>query len=274
MPPLPTLWPYLFILPAVLLGALFGWQLNAARARRAGRSDGAAGGVDDPSLVARHTNADEARLEADGLDRSLATLNEAITASRQQYHALQDEHQKLLLNIEAKRGEVEKAQQSLQEFGSEQSSMLVNIDASGEELAMLEKLNETYAGRISRLTSDVEGRSAELDRLNKLSEKQKSDIQTLEIQIRRQQAHLTTLNNQIKAADVKIKQAEEASAGRRAQLQQILENQQRAGVRTDVPSAVYSSRFTRRDVTPGERSRLSGRRVKHLPDATDPESDE
>lgn len=270
MPTLPILWPYLFIIPAALLGALFGWQLNAARARRTGHENGADGTPVDPSLVARYTSVDEARVEADGLDNKLATLNEAITAAREQYQALSEEHKKLVLSIETKRGQVQDAQHSLQSFDSQQNSVLVNIDASGEELAMLERLNETYSARISRLTSDVESRSAEVDRLNKLAEKQKADIQVLQTQIRRQENHLAAMDEQMRETALKIKQAEEASAGRRAKLQQILDNQQRAGIRTDAPSAVYSSRFTRRDVTPGERPRLGRHPVKHLPNAADP----
>ena len=258
-----TLWPYLLIIPALLLGILLGWQLQAARQ---GALAGSRHGPSQPLTSCsagpngNHPNPHEASTELEYLDRQLSTLNESITTTRLQLEELDDEHARLLVGVDEQQATIRSTRSTLhnveQDLHDQQERLLVDLDASGEELEMLKQLNRTYASRIERLTQQAQRQDSELQTLRQAVKAKTAEIKAAHDLIEQQDAELRRLNLQRQQRDADLDRVRQQLAQRSEELRALLEHQQRSGV---FSGAVCSSgpHRLRRDVTPPARSRLS-----------------
>ncbi len=258
-----TLWPYLLIIPALLLGGLLGWQLHAARQ---GASAGSRRGPNQPLASCsagpngNHPNPHQASAELEYLDRQLSTLNESITTTRLQLEELDDEHTRLLVGVDEQLAAIQSTRSALhhveQDLHNQQERLLIDLDASGEELEMLKQLNRTYASRIERLTQQAQRHDSELQTLRQAVKAKTAEIKAARDLIEQQDAELRRLNLQRQQRDADLDRVRQQLAQRSEELRVLLERQQRSGV---FSGAVRSSGLhrLRRDVTPPARSRLS-----------------
>lgn len=150
-----TIWPYLLMIPALLLGIILGWQLQRVRQQR---NTSRAASPSSPAsraharLSGQHDNLEDAQAELDYLERQLVSMNNAVAKARQQLKDLDSEHGHLQQEIEQHQSGKAPLPSSQQD---RRAAVLEDIDASGAEVDRLERMRDTYAQRISQLMQTI-----------------------------------------------------------------------------------------------------------------------
>lgn len=204
-----TIWPYLLMIPALLLGFILGWQLQRVRQQRKTSPNGLSSPASraHARLSGQHDNLEDAQAELDYLERQIVSLNAAVTKARQQLKELDSEHGHLQQQIEARASGAASPPPSQQE---RRTAVLEDIDASGVEVDRLERMRDTYAQRISQLMQTIEEQQVTLNSMRETSKMNEEEMAALrreidlyDIKLRellkehdRRQAKLTSLGEQ------------------------------------------------------------------------------
>lgn len=255
-------WPHVLIVPALLIGVWLGWQLGSNRRRSGGKSAQAPAGTANGESPVR--TAREARARIDYLEQQLAALNQSIVAAREQLDDLSDEHARLLLNIDAKRADVQEARSTLHDLKeqarAQQERMLADIDESGEELDVLERMNRSLGERINNLTQQYERQKRQLELLQQTIRDKTAEIHEAEQLIEQRDARLYRLIQTRQQRDADILRVKQQVSQRQVKLRNLLESQERSGMYRDF----YDPNPLPIDVTP-TRPPFDNRRPPRLP---------
>jgi chromosome segregation ATPase len=267
---LTAFWPHVLVIPALLIGAWLGWQLRSTRRR-------ADGGHSAPAIQQAATGeppaqtAREARARMDYLEQQLAALNRSIVAAREQFDDLNDEHARLLLNIDAKRADVQEARSTLDDLKEQararQSRLLADIDESGEELDVLERMNRSLGERINNLTQQYERQKRRLELLQQTIREKTSEIHEAEQLIEQRDADLRRLIDTRQQREADILRIKHQANQQQAELRNLLELQRRRAYGSRDPRSVPTV-----DVTPLPRPRFSNGPSPRLPSGDEDEN--
>jgi predicted nucleic acid-binding Zn-ribbon protein len=250
-----TLWPYLLIVPAFLLGLLLGWYLRPAFRRQHGDSS-----PDARSARQQAEKLQNAGAEAALLDERLISLNQTITASRQQLEQLDKEHQQLLVAIDDRRAEIVEARSKLhsfeKNFESQQSEMLANIDASGEEYEMLQQLDSRYTSRIAHMTQKIQLLDRDLQTLRQSITVKEAEIEKARQLANQRDAELKRLIRQHQQRETDLDRTREQLSRRNDELRRLLDSRSRDELFEDPHPGANVPARRRKDVTPLTRPQL------------------
>lgn len=232
MQPLPAL-SYLFTVFALAVGVLLGWLLHQRWEHRRAL---ASSSPDATALTAlgdeKRRAVQDAEAELASLDAQLTQLQQAIAAARRQIEESTQEHQRLLLDLDAQeasrqdvREALHTARQTLETHRSHTDDILADISASMEEYEVLSTLNETYAARIRRLTQETQRQDSELQALRQTLNVQAAEIREAQQQIRRREAELNDLLRQCQQREAQVAEARRQLAERTEELRRLLDGQ-------------------------------------------------
>lgn len=257
-----TLWPYLLIIPALVLGVVLGWQLRAVRERKATPEKEPPPANPLGGLVqSRLETLDEARTELSRLENQISTVHQSIRDATETYDELQGEYRQLIINLDRRRTTVEDSQaqvdvrESLQEFQKEQ--MLADVDASGAELEVLQHLNSRYETRINKLTQQIERQDSELQMLSKTARSRTADIEEQQQLIDQRDSELRQLIRQRQQRETDLERARQQLTEVNDELRRLVEHQDRSEIFERMPPADdILERQRRKDVTPQTRPGL------------------
>ncbi len=254
-----TLWPYVLIIPALLLGMALGWSLHAARR---GAAPSLSAGAAAPGVGSGLQNVNEAQAELDFLDRQIVSLNEAITAARQQLEALDEEHTRLMIEVDERRVDNQATRGTLhtleQDFRTKQERLLTDIDASGEELDTLNQMIERYGDRIKWLTQLFQRQESQLQMLRQTVKAKTAEIDEAKTLIEQRDAELRRLIRERQQREADLTRVRQQVVQRNEELRNVLEQQERGGTFSGPAHSPGSSgRHRRLDVTPPTRPHLS-----------------
>lgn len=251
-----TLWPYLLLIPALALGGLLGWQLRAARERKAPpEKELVPVNPLDGLVQTRLETLDEARAELSRLENQINTVHQNIRDATESYESLQGEYRQLILNLDRRRTAVENAQtqadvrESLQLTQKEE--VLADVDASGAELEELQHLNSRYETRINRLAQQVERQDSELQMLRQLAKTRTTEIEEQQRLIAQTESELRQLIRQRQQREADLEKVRQQLAEVNEELRRLIEHQDRSDIFERMPpSEDILSRHRRKDVTP------------------------
>jgi chromosome segregation ATPase len=249
-----TLWPYLLIIPAFLLGLLLGWYLRPASRRQ----------PDDSRPEARSAerlrNLRNAEAEAVLLDERVISINQTINASRQQLKQLDKEHQQLLITLDDRRAEIGEARSKLhsfeKNFESQQNEMLANIDASGEEYEMLQRLDSRYTSRIAHMTQKIQLLDRDLQTLRQSITVKEAEIEKARQLVNQRDAELKRLIRQHQQRETDLDRTREQLSQRNDELRRLLDSRSRDELFEDPHPGANVPARRRKDVTPPTRPQL------------------
>lgn len=254
-----TFWPYLLLIPALMLGTLLGWHLHAARHRRTAAPGGSFATPAMAMPADRRRQLQEAELEVAQLDAQLAVTNQKIATYRQQLQAHEDELSGLLVDIDEQQAAIKDARRNSQNYGknlaAEHSKLLSDIDNSGEELEMLEKLNETYTARIQHLTQQVSWQDSEIQLLHQGVREKTAEIKEAEALIAQYAVELRRLNRKCQQRENDIKKARQTLMQRDDELRRLVGHDMHSGQLAGLPPTTDQG-TGRKDVTPPGRPQL------------------
>lgn len=228
-----TIWPYLLVIPGLLLGIVLGWQWQLVRQRRKGAalSDSASpASRAHARLRGQHESPDDAQGELDYIERQLVSLNGAVAKARQQLKDLDSEHAQLQQAIDQRRADVDSSRASLDNLSQvheaqQQEEMLMDIDDGGEEIELLQKMRETYSQRINRMVHEVEVQESTLAQLRQTRNQNVEEIARTEEEIRQAESELDRL----------VEQHEQRRAELSEAMRALLERQQHNGAQSARP---------------------------------------
>ncbi len=263
MQPLPVL-SYLLAAFALVIGTSLGWFLHWRWEHRRSTDLPTPAGATLTTLGEEKRRAvQEAEAELAALDAQLAQLQRAIAATRRQMEDSAQEHERLLLDLDAQeasrqdmRETLHAACQTLEAHRNRTDDILADISASIEEYEVLSTLNETYAARIRRLTQETQRQDSELQALRQTLNVQAAEIREAQQQVQRREAELNDLRRQCQQREAQIAEARRQLAERTEELRRLLDGQGRQAHLADgQPASQQQGRII--DVTPPRRPRLT-----------------
>ena len=252
-----TFWPYVLLIPAFLLGMLLGWYLRQASDRH--QRDDDATYRPSENTTKRH-DLREAETESILIDERIISINQTISAARQQLEQLDDEHRRLLISLDTRRAEMGETRSKLHSFEktleSQQNEMLANIDASGEEYEMLERLDNRYTSRIAHMTQKVQLLDRELQDLRESIIVKEDKIENARRLVKERDAELTRLIRQRQRCDTDLERTRQQLSQRNDELRRLLDSQSQDERYEDFRPPKKPSARRRKDVTPPHTPRL------------------
>lgn len=262
MQPLPVL-SYLLIALALAIGLSLGWLLRPRWEHRR-----AAGIAPDEVLLAalgeeKRRAVQDAEAELTHLEAQLARLQQSIAAIRRQLQEGNEEHRRLLLDLDAQEtsrqdthGTLYTVRQDLEAQKSCTEEILADINASMEEYEVLSALSETYAARIRRLTQETQRQDGELQLLRQTLNARAAEIREAQQQVQQREAELRDLRRQCQQREAQIAEARQQLAERNAELRRLMDGHV---LHTHIADEQPTSRRRGHiiDVTPSNRPRLT-----------------
>jgi chromosome segregation ATPase len=259
-----TIWPYLLLIPALLLGILLGWNLHVTRQRRKNRENGndsSPAPASNRSISELKRATQESEAEKLILEARLAALNQQNATARQQLQELDQEHTRLLVDIDEQRSSVLEQRSALQNasqhMATQQDVILNDIDSSGEELEMLEQLSKTYEARINRLSQQVSWQDSELQRLRQTVKNKTGEIDEARALIDQRDADLRRLILQRQQREADLARVRQQVRQHNEELRRLVEHQAQQERFPDVPPTIDPNPHVRRDITPPNRRQIS-----------------
>ncbi len=250
-------WPYLLILPALVLGTLLAhlWHVWRQRALR-GQTDRT------HALASKRHELRTGEAELVSIESRLMILNQQIAAARRNLEEQEAEYKRILLSLDEHHASLQNAhralrnvQQNLSNERSRTDTILTDIDASIEELDMLTQLSETYNTKIARLTQQVQWQDGELQMLRQAVKAKTSEIDEARALIEQRETELRRLIRQRQQREADIARVRQQIIQRNEELRRLLEFQEQGG-QTLETSPAFLARSSQIDVTPPPRPML------------------
>lgn len=227
---LPFPWPYLISVPALLLlGALLGWALHAARAGRQPRAIDSRLAQVQTVIEQKEEALHTAENELAHHEARLQTLNKAVATTRQQVEDSEEEHKQLLMILDEWQASIQNAQdslhtirQGLQARSQETDDLISTIDKSLEEMDLLKKMQDSYQVKTTRLTQQVQWQDSELRMLRHTVHSKTSEISEAHALLEQRDAELRLLIRQRQQREIDIANTRKALSQRDAELRRML----------------------------------------------------
>jgi predicted flap endonuclease-1-like 5' DNA nuclease len=256
-------WPYLLIIPVLLLGTLTGWLLRITYQRRhpAGarfarelnaRLARAAAEVDEQKKTLRAAEADLSRLSM-----RLVEQNRLIVRAREHLEQQNQEHNQILLSLDEQQAAVKDAssnlrtvEDDLRDRRNKVSTLLDDVSKHIEEIEWLERLGENYAAKIDRLTQQVQWQDSELRMLRQTAKNKTREIDEAQALLERREAELRRLIRRRQQREIDLAHARRALAGQDTELRRLLDQQEESEPILLGPPPSDGSGQSRIDITP------------------------
>jgi chromosome segregation ATPase len=251
----------MLIIPAFFLGLLLGWYLRPASRKRREPSPETQVTGQQTGNTERLRTLRNAEAEADSIDERLISINQTISASRQQLKDLDKEHQRLLVTIDDRRAEIVQARSKLhsfeKNFESQQNEMLANIDASDEEYEMLQRLDSRYSSRIAHMTQKIQLLDRDLQTLRQSITVKEAEIEKAKQLARQHDAELKRLIRQYQQRETDLDRTRQQLSQRNSELRRLLDSQSHDELYEDSHPGTNIPARQRKDVTPPNTPQLS-----------------
>lgn len=227
---LPLPWPYLISVPALLLlGALLGWALHAARSGGHPRAVGSRLAQAQTEIKQKEDALHNTETELAHHEARLQMLNKAVSTTRQQVEDSEEEHKQLLMILDEWQASIQNAQdslhtirQGLQARSQETDDLISTIDKSLEEMDLLKKMQDSYQVKTTRLTQQVQWQDSELRMLRHTVHSKTSEISEARSLLEQRDAELRLLIRQRQQREIDIVNARKALSQRDDELRRML----------------------------------------------------
>ena len=234
----PSAWPYLLVIPALLIGLAVGYWLRAVGQRRRMVQPTHHTSLPEAGTSALPTqqSVPQVKSELSRLEAHLASLNQEVARIRQQIREQEQEHDQLLLTLEERRAslqnvraELQNIEQSLRTRKQEADNLAQSINASLEELELLTNLKETYTVRINRLTQQVQWQDSELRMLRQAFKAKTAEIEEAQALLKQREADLRRLIRQRQQREADLEHARQLLTQRDDELRRLFHYSETSG---------------------------------------------